>query len=222
MYAFKFHFSDLTKVSIFILYIAFIYGYFCTNLDYYFTLQELRYLSSREKLDDDSLDRFKLLAIAKDFVEINCVGMWNRTPLMLACQKMKSKKLVQCVQTILERPDVKINQTDSCGMNALMYLCRYSRSKTIFEVASLLIGKGININQTDKYGNNALMRLFRRKQIPIDKIVQLAMLLVEKGINKDHKDNYGKDAKHYLIKNKHLIERMERLMLIIGPEQTHP
>ena len=199
-------------------FIVFILG---TNLNY-FTLQELRYLSSREKLDDDSLDRFKLLAIAIEFVEINCVGTWKRTPLMLACQKMKSKKLVQCVQIILERPDVRINQTDSCGMNALMYLCRYSRSKTICEVASLLIAKGININQTDIYKKNALMRLFSRTQIPKDKIVQLAMLLVEKGISKDHKDNYNKDAKHYLIKNKHLIERIETLMLIIGPEQTHP
>ena len=171
----------------------------------------MRYFCRQETLNELSLGRFQqLLAIAGEgFIDVNCIGTWGSSPLMLLCQNMKTDSLYDCVQDLLRRPDIKINQTDSGGMNALMYLCRYSRSDKIVQVAQLFIDKEINVNQTDKDGKNALMRLMCRHSISSVKILQITVLLIEKGITIYHKDFKGRNASYYLFQNQHLMKTDE-------------
>ena len=60
--------------------------------------------------------------------------------LMMALSQ--SDQMVQMVELLINFKGIDINQTDGGGRNALMWLCWFSKSDKILEVAQLLVAKG--------------------------------------------------------------------------------
>ena len=128
-------------------------------------------------------------------MDVNCTDERERTPLMLLCRHNQSESLYTCVDMLLHRRDIDVNQqTDKDKIrNSLMLLSQHSRSKKMFEVAQLLIVAGIDLKQTNEYGRNDLMHLcFGSKS---GKIVDVAQLIIDKGIDVHQTDKFGKNAK---------------------------
>ena len=136
-----------------------------------------------ERLNGDDLTRFNQLAKNEMVIDINCTNDAKdglSTPFLLLCRYNQSDSLAQCIEILLQqRPDIHVNQTDKDGNNSLMYLCEYSKSDKIVEVAQLLILNGIDVNHTDRWRSNALVWLCALSKS--DKIVEVAQLLIEKG-----------------------------------------
>ena len=134
-----------------------------------------------ERLDEAQFVRFRQLVEDEEEVGINCcTDVYRSTPLISLCLNNHSDGLFDCVELLLQRPDIQINRTDVYGRNALMRLCVRSESDKIVEVAQFLIDSGIEINQTDEDRRNALMLLCLWSES--DKILEVAQLLIAKGI----------------------------------------
>ena len=106
-----------------------------------------------EKLDEFQFVRFRQLVEDKE-VDVNNTD-WIGSTLILLCRKNQSDGLLDCVDLLLQRPDIQINQTNYGERNALMMLCWWSKSDQIVEVAQLLIVNGIDVHQTDDDGKKA-------------------------------------------------------------------
>ena len=113
-------------------------------------------------------------------MDVNCTADGGRTPLMLLCRHNQCDSLDRCIEILLQRPDIDINQTDRFKESALMWLCAYSKSTKIVEMAQLLISKRANVNQTNNSGVNALMLMCGWSKN--EKIVEVAQLLIDNDI----------------------------------------
>ena len=134
-----------------------------------------------KELDETQFVRFRLL-VEDEEVDVNCTDdVFGRTPLIWLCQNNQSDGLFGCVELLLQRSDVKINQTDQDQKTALMTLCNWSKSGQIVEVAQLLIAKGIDIHHRDNKRMNALMHL--RRSSKSNKLGEVTQLLIANGID---------------------------------------
>ena len=135
-----------------------------------------------ERLDEAQFVRFRHLVEDEEEVDVNCTDdLFGRTPLIWLCQNNQSDGLFDCVELLLQRSDVKINQTDQDQKTALMTLCNWSKSGQIVEVAQLLIAKGIDIHHRDNKRMNALMHL--RRSSKSNKLGEVTQLLIANGID---------------------------------------
>ena len=80
-----------------------------------------------------------------------------------------------------------------------MWLCLWSSSDKIVELAQFLIAKGIDLRQTNNDGDNALIWLCLWSNS--DKIVELAQLLIDKGVDRNQTNNERRNAYFNLKKN---------------------
>ena len=171
-----------------------------------------------EALDDAQLIRFRQLVEDEEEVDINCTDTtlsdeYGFTPLIWLCALHQSDDLFVCVDLLLKRPDIEINQTGKGGLNALMVLCLLSTSDQISKVAQLLIEKGIDVNQTNEDGWNALMHLCYHSKS--DQIVEMVKLLIDNGINVNQTDIDGKNAGYYLNGNESLSKSEKREIVVL-------
>ena len=144
-------------------------------------------------LDEAQFVRFRQLVEDEEEVDANCTDdVFGSTPLIWLCSNNHSDGLFDCVDLILHRSDIQINQTTKDGWNALMLLCSLSKSDQIVEVAQLLIANGIFINQTDEDGRNALMRLCQVSRN--EKILEVAQFLLANGSDINQTSEYGRNA----------------------------
>ena len=143
-----------------------------------------------KELDEAQFVRFRQLVEDEEQVDVNCIDdVYRSTPLIRLCKNNQSDGLYNCVR---HRPDIQINHTDPIGRNALIWLCWWSTSEKMLEVAQLLIANGIDVNQTDRFGRNALMWLCGWSES--DKILEVARLLIDNGININQIDKDGRNA----------------------------
>ena len=102
----------------------------------------------RERLDEAQFIRFRQLVEDEEEVDVNCTDdLFGETPLILLCRNNHSDGLFDCVHLILHRSDFNVNNTSKYGENALIWLCWFSKSSKILEVAKLVIANGIGINR---------------------------------------------------------------------------
>ena len=95
-----------------------------------------------------------------------------------------------------------------------MYLCEYSKSGKIVEVAQLLIANGIDVNHTNRWGSNAPMHLCQHSCS--DKIVEVAQLLTENGTDVKQTNEEGRNNALILLcaqsENEKIIEIAQLLI----------
>ena len=170
-------------------------------------------MCQRSELNEDDLTRFDELVNGEEAVAVNCTAVRGRTPLMLLCRHNQSDSLDRCIEILLQRPDIDINQTDVFKESALVWLCVNSDSTKIVEMARLLISNGANVNQTNQWGWNALMLICRDSRS--DKIVEVAQLLINNDINEEQMDENGRNALMWLCaesKNENIVKVADLLL----------
>ena len=100
-------------------------------------------------LDKEQYKRFCKL-VSDEQINLNCTTPEGLTPLLLLTWKHNGDSLYKCLAALLKRKDVNVNASDRNGeWNALMYACRHYPGRKLFNIVSLLLGRGIEVTNAE-------------------------------------------------------------------------
>jgi len=124
----------------------------------------------------NNIARFNYLI---NFVDVNCIDKYGRTPLILLCVNNQSSSLIELIKSLLyigtwkhfifqaiktfnlqSKQQANVNHVDSNGYTAFIYLCTNYQRKDLINIIKLFIENGVNLNYQDKYGFTGMRQLF--------------------------------------------------------------
>ena len=141
----------------------------------------------------DHMKRLRQLALEKE-VDLNCINSISQSPLLLLCKFNISDNLNVCLEILLERNSIDVNNQDRDCWNALLAACYFYENQHLVKIVLLLLQRGININALNAHGCNPLHNLICVNSWNSPNLIEVVTALLDGGINVDEKMKNGSNA----------------------------
>lgn len=135
-------------------------------------------------------------------------------PLSLLLRNNQSDSLLPCLQSLLQRNDVNLENMFTFGHNSLTLVCRYNPTESLFDCVKMLIQQGVNVRSSDSSKRNALLLVC--EFYSGEKMLELIKLLLKNGTDVFHENKQGDNALSLICrfyKRGNLIELIRLLIL---------
>ena len=140
-----------------------------------------------------AIERLRVLSSDKH-VNVNCLDLYDRTPLLLICMKNRSESLLRALEVLLLRDSVSVNARDREGFSALALVCLHDGGLMMIKVIQLLIRYGADIHALSNQNWSVLYALFSNFNGRVHKLLDITKTLLSSGIEINMKAKDGSNA----------------------------
>lgn len=144
-------------------------------------------------MDDAAIERLRVLSRDKA-VNVNCLDLYDRMPLLLICMKNRSDSLLRALHVLLLRDSIFVNARDREGFSALALVCLHDGGMMMIEVIQLLLRHGADIHALSNQNWSVLYALFSNFNGRVYKLLDITKTLLSSGIEINIKANDGSNV----------------------------